>query len=204
MLREWLNGLTAAGYLEYRPLDKTYILPNDHAEVLADEESSPMFRGGVFRSLVPVYSAAPQVANTFQTGKPAIFPPEIDIAGERSFAPAYKYELVQKWIPLLPGIQEKLTAGASAVDVACGTGVASVVLAKAFPKSEFTGYDPAIRSIRRARDRARNEGVAPRARVVAADCSKLPRSRYDLVTIFNSMHHFDDPVRILKHCRDAL
>lgn len=53
MLREWLNGLTAAGYLEYRPLDKTYILPNDHAEVLADEESSPMFRGGLFQFLVP-------------------------------------------------------------------------------------------------------------------------------------------------------
>ena len=39
---------------------------------------------------------------------------------------------------------------------------------------------------------------------VPADSSKLPRSRYDLVTIFNSMHHFDDPVSILKHCREAL
>ena len=141
------RGHTAAGYLEYRPLDKTYILPNDHAEVLADEESSPMFRGGLFQFLVPVFSAAPQVANTFQTGKPALFPLDRHRWTERSFAPAYKYELVQKRIPLLPGIQEKLTAGASAVDVACGTGVASVVLAKAFPKSEFTGYDPAIRSI---------------------------------------------------------
>jgi methylase of polypeptide subunit release factors len=190
MLREWLNGMVAARYLEYRPADKTYLLPKDHAYVLADEESSPMFRGGLFQFLMAVYSAAPQVARMIQTGKPAEFPAEGALAGERSFAPSYRHELVQKWIPLLPGVQEKLSAGARALDFACGAGVASVVLAKAFPKSEFVGYDLYAPSIRRARERARKEGVSDRVQFVAADATKLPRERFDLITIFNSMHHF--------------
>jgi SAM-dependent methyltransferase len=140
----------------------------------------------------------------FETGKPAQFPAEGAIAGERSFAPGYRHELVQKWIPLLPGVEQKLTAGGRALDFACGAGLASIILAKAFPKSEFAGYDPYAPSIRRARERAKKEGVADRVQFFAADATKLPRGRYDLITIFNSMHHFNDPILILRHCREAL
>ena len=41
MLREWLNGMAAARYLEYRPSDKTYLLPTDHAYVLANRGIIP-------------------------------------------------------------------------------------------------------------------------------------------------------------------
>lgn len=196
MLREWLNGMVAARYLEYRPADKTYLLSNEQASVLADEEASPVFSAGLFQYLIPLLSVAPQHTRTFQTGKPTVLPPEMNIGGERSFAPAYKHQLVQKWIPMLPDVQEKLTAGTSALDFACGSGIVAVLLAKAFAKSEFAGFDPDVPSIRRARDRAKKEGVASRVQFVAADSSKLPRDRYDLITIFYSMHHFDDPVTI--------
>jgi hypothetical protein len=62
MLREWLNAMAAARYVEYRPGDKTYLFSKEHAYVLADEETSPMFQGGVFELLVPLASAAPKVA----------------------------------------------------------------------------------------------------------------------------------------------
>jgi ubiquinone/menaquinone biosynthesis C-methylase UbiE len=123
---------------------------------------------------------------------------------ERISAPRFKHDLVQKQIPLMPQVEAKLTNGGSAVDLACGSGLASIILAKAFPKSRFAGYDPYLPAIQTAREHARKEGVSDRVEFVAAGSSKLPRGRFDLVTIFASVHHFADPVSELSHCRQAL
>jgi ubiquinone/menaquinone biosynthesis C-methylase UbiE len=207
MLREWLNAMATARYVEYRPADKTYLLTKEHAQILADEESSPLFIGGMFQLLSPTVSATPKVANAFQTGKPVTmydFTADLYLGMERASPPNLKHQLVQNWTPLLPRVQEALISGGTAVDVGCGTGLASIVLAKAFPKSQFAGYDPFAPSIRRARELAKKEGIADRVQFVAADSSKLPPARFDLVTIFNSVHHFSDPVTTLRHCRQAL
>jgi ubiquinone/menaquinone biosynthesis C-methylase UbiE len=207
MLREWLNAMAAANYIAYRPSDKTYLLPKEHAPILADEETSPMFIGGMFQLLVPMVASAPKVAGAFQSGKPVTmydFSADLYQGMERASAPGFRHQLVQKWIPLLTGIEEVLRSGGNAVDVGCGTGLASIVLAKAFPKSRFVGYDPYAPSIRRAREHASKEGVADRVQFVIADSSKLQPAKFDLVTIFNSVHHFSEPVKLLTHCRKAL
>jgi SAM-dependent methyltransferase len=207
ILREWLNAMAAAGYVEYRPENKTYMLPNEHALVLANEETSPLFMGGMFQMFGGMIAATPKVAGTFQTGKPvpmSEFPEDVFVGIDRVSAPRYKHDLVQKWIPLIPQVQEKLATGGAAVDVGCGTGLASIMLAKAFPKSQFAGYDPYAPSIRKARERARKAGLADRVQFIAADNSKLPPQRFDLVTIFITVHHFNDPVKDLRYCREAL
>src|SRR5699024_5922948 len=107
-------------------------------------------------------------------------------------------------IPLLPDVRAKLLAGGSAVDIGCGTGLAAILLAKAFPKSQFAGYDPYAPSIREARDRAKKEGVSDRVHFFVADTSKLPQRHFDLVTIFRTVHHFSDPVSELRRCRASL
>lgn len=205
MLREWLNGLVAARYIEYHPANKTYLLTKEHTEVLANEESSPIC--GMFQLIGSLVSAAPKVAKAFQTGKPVAadeFTSDLYLGGHRATAPDFKHQLVQTWIPLMPRVQETLVAGGAAADVGCGTGLASIMLAKAFPKSRFAGYDPFRPSIQIARELARKEGVGDRVQFVAADASKLPHSQFDLVTIFGSVHHFSDPVTVLKECRQAL
>ena len=207
MLREWLNAMATAQYVVYRSADKTYALPPDHAPVLADEETSAIFMGGVFELLVPMIAAAGKVAVAFQTGKPVSmydFSPELYKGMERVSAPGFKHKLVQKWIPALSGVEAELRAGGAAVDVGCGTGLASITLAKAFPTARFFGYDPHEPSIRRARENARRAGVAGRVQFVVADSSKLPPGRFDLLTMFDSVHHFSDPVGLLTHCRKAL
>lgn len=207
LLREWLNAMAAANYIEYRPVDKTYRLPKEHAAVLADEEGSVLFMGGLFQMFGGMVTAAPKVASSFQTGKavPASeFPADIYAGIDRGGAPQFKHELVQQWIPLLPDVRAKLLAGGSAVDVGCGTGLAPILLAKAFPKSQFAGYDPYAPSIQKARDRAKKEGLSDRVHFFAADNSKLPQRRFDLVTIFRTVHHFSDPVSELRHCRASL
>jgi SAM-dependent methyltransferase len=207
MLREWLNAMATASYVEFRRADQTYVLSPDHASFLADEESSPLFLGGLFQLLIPLVSAAPKVARAFQTGKPVTmydFRADLCEGSERISAPGFKHELVQKWIPSLPRVQQALMTGGAAVDVGCGTGRASIVMAKAFPNSKFAGYDPHEPSIQRARMRAKKEGVSGRVRFVVGDASNLPPHRFDLVTLFGSAHHFSDPIRSLRHCRRAL
>src|SRR4051794_23913531 len=106
--------------IEYRPADKTYRLPQEHAVMLADEEGSVLFMGGVFQMIGGMVTAAPKVARSFQTGKsvPASeFPADLYDGMDRAGAPRFKHELVQQWIPLLPEVRAKLLAGGSAADV---------------------------------------------------------------------------------------
>ena len=205
LVREWLNSMATARYIEYRPTDKTYLLRKEHADVLANEDFSAM--SGMIQLVNAVVSAAPKVAQAFQTGKPVAwseYGPDVNTGGHRATLPDFKHELAQKWIPLMPHVQEILTTGGTSVDVGCGTGLASIMLAKAFPKSQFSGYDPFLPAIRRAREFAKKERVADRVHFVAADAARLPAGQFNLLTIFNSVHHFSNPVMVLRQCRQAL
>ncbi len=206
LLREWLNAMAFGGYIEYQPAGKKYYLPPEHAAVLADEES-PVFAGGSLEMVAPMVAAANQVVESLRTGKPIAIdsrPPELFEAMERTSAPAFKHRLAPEWIAAMPEVEKKLRDGGMAVDVGCGRGMASMVLARAFPKSRFFGYDPHKPSIQRARANARTAGLAGRVEFVASDSSRLPPGRFDLVTVFNSVHHFDDPVGLLGACRKSL
>ncbi|MGH2625436.1 MAG: SAM-dependent methyltransferase, partial [Anaerolineales bacterium] len=136
-LREWLGAMVAAQYVEYRPDAKTYFLPPEHAAVLADEESA-QFLGGLLEFLGAAAVVAPKVAAAFRTGKGVAYseyPPDIFEGIARSSAPGFKHQLAQKWIPAMPQVEARLREGGSALDVGCGHGLASLTLAKTFPKA---------------------------------------------------------------------
>jgi SAM-dependent methyltransferase len=207
MLREWLNAMVAADYIEYQPTARTYSLPEEHASVLANEETSAMFLGGLFEFVEALVAAAPALTSAMRTGKPlrmSDYPAQLSKAMERISAPRFKHDLVQNQIPLMPHVKARLMEGGSAVDVGCGPGLASIVLAKAFPRSTFAGYDPYLPAINMARAHALKEGVSDRVKFIEAGSAKLPRSAFDLVTIFGSVHHFAEPVKELRHCRESL
>jgi SAM-dependent methyltransferase len=68
--------------------------------------------------------------------------------------------LVDAYLPLAPGLAERLAAGARVADIGRGTGHAMVLLASAFPASTFVGYDLAEDTIARARSEAAGLGAA--------------------------------------------
>jgi len=49
--------------------------------------------------------------------------------------------IVQNWPPALEGVEAKLKSGAKVADVGCGVGFSTLLMAQAFPKSQFVGYD---------------------------------------------------------------
>jgi ubiquinone/menaquinone biosynthesis C-methylase UbiE len=108
------------------------------------------------------------------------------------------------WIPALDGVEAKLTAGAKVADVGCGCGASTILMAKAFPKSTFRGFDYHQGSIDIAKKRAKDAGVADRVTFEVATSTAYPGSDYDLVAYFDCLHDMEDPIAAAKHTRKTL
>ena len=123
---------------------------------------------------------------------------------ERFFRPGYAVHLVEAWIPALDDIQAQLEAGAEVADVGCGHGASTLIMAQAFPRSRFTGYDFHAPSIEHARAAADQSGLAERVHFELATAKSYPGSGYQLVTMFDCLHDMGDPVGAAAHVRQSL
>jgi len=205
-VREWLANQAAAGYLTYEPETCRYRLPAEHAAVLADETSAAFMAGG-FHSAVAVFQVLDRMESAFRTGEGVGWHEHdhrLFCGVERFFAPAYREHLVADWIPALEGVQKKLESGARIADVGCGHGLSTILLAKAFPRSTFFGFDCHEESIERARQSAGDAGVGDRTRFEVASADSFPGSGYDLVAMFDCLHDMGDPVGAARRARQCL
>jgi len=132
--------------------------------------------------------------------------PGVFIGIERFFRPGYEQHLVSSWIPALDGVAKKLERGATVADVGCGHGASTIILAEAYPRSRFVGFDNHEASIEAARRAAAEAGVADRAsfEVVSATEYPAPLTGYDLIAFFDCLHDLGDPVGAAKHAHEAL
>jgi SAM-dependent methyltransferase len=112
--------------------------------------------------------------------------------------------LLGGWLPALEGVEDTLRAGAMVADVACGHGLSTILMARAFPRSAFTGYDLHDESIATARRRARECGATRNVRFEVADATAIPTYAFDLVTTFGALHHMGDPAAAARRVRDAI
>jgi 2-polyprenyl-3-methyl-5-hydroxy-6-metoxy-1,4-benzoquinol methylase len=205
-VREWLSAQAAADYVSYDKASGRFYLSPEQAMVFANEES-PTFMAGGFEVLAAAYRDEPKVTEAFRTGK-GVGWHEHDAClfrgTERFFRPGYNANLVTSWIPALDGVEQKLVAGATVADVGCGHGASTILMAKAYPNSRFTGFDYHAPSIERARAGAEEAGVAERTRFEVASAKDFPGRDYDLVTIFDALHDMGDPVGASAHIRETL
>jgi 2-polyprenyl-3-methyl-5-hydroxy-6-metoxy-1,4-benzoquinol methylase len=204
--REWLRGQAAGGYLEYDAGTDRYTLPDEHALALAVEDS-PFYILGVYPMVASVFADADTLAERFRTGQGFGWhehDPRLFTATELFFRPGYAANLVPQWLPALEGVVEKLEAGVRVADVGCGHGVSTFLMAKAFPHSEFYGFDYHNKSIERARELAAEEGVADQCTFEVASAQDFPGRNYELVTHFDCLHDMGDPVSAARHARDVI
>ena len=204
-VREWLAAQAAAGYVTYDATSGRYTLPDEHAAALADEDSPACVLGG-FQGMTAAMRATAKVADAFRTGKGVGWhehDPELFVGTERFFRPGYNANLVDAWLPSLGGVKQKLESGATVADVGCGHGASTIIMAKAFPRSTFVGFDYHPASIESARERAARAGVADRVRFEVAAAKEYPGT-YDLVTFFDCLHDMGDPVGAARHVRASL
>ena len=205
-IREWLAGQAAAGYVQYRPEMGTYAMTVEQTMVLADD-TSPAFMAGGFEVFASMFRDEPKISEAFRSGRgvgwhehsPCLFR-----GTERFFRTGYAAHLVQEWLPALAGVREKLERGAKVADVGCGHGASTILMARAFPSSSFTGFDYHGASVERARAAAREAGVERSCRFEVADAKSYPGNDYDLVAFFDCLHDMGDPAGAAKHVRQSL
>src|SRR5262252_4356531 len=202
-VREWLNNQAAGGYVSYDAAGGRYTLPPEQALALADE-TSPAFLPGAFQLIAAAMRAEPRIAQAFRSGGGLDWgdhDPILYVGVERFFRSGYLGNLVSAWLPALDGVEAKLKRGARVVDVGCGHGASTILMARSYPTSQFLGVDSHAASIETARRRARDAGVADRVRFEVASAQDFAGNGYDLVTCFDCLHDMADPVGAARHIR---
>jgi 2-polyprenyl-3-methyl-5-hydroxy-6-metoxy-1,4-benzoquinol methylase len=206
LIREWLNAQAAGGYVVCDPAAGTYELPAEHAAVLADE-NSPVFLAGGFDVLGSMWESDRRLSEGFRSGKGLAWrdhDERLFDGTERFFRPGYRTYLTTAWLPALEGVVTKLEHGAKVADVGCGHGASTIIMAETYPKSEFHGFDYHDGSIKVAKVRAEEAGVAARIKFEVKEAHSFPGKKYDLVCFFDCLHDMGDPIGVAKHTRKAL
>src|SRR5580704_307742 len=182
-LREWLASQAAGGYITYDAATNQFSLSEEQAFTLANEDS-PAYLPGAFELALGSLQAVPRITDSFRTGAGMGWHEHADgvfHGCEKFFRPGYAANLVSSWIPALHDVKEKLESGARVADVGCGKGASTVLLAKAFPKSRFFGFDYHDKSIEAARASAQREGIADRVTFEMEKAKEYPGTGYDFV-----------------------
>lgn len=205
-LREWLASQAAGGYVTYDAGSDRFSLDNEQAFTLAMEDS-PAYLPGAFELALASLQAVPRITESFRTGAGMGWHEHADgvfHGCEKFFRPGYAANLVASWIPALTGVKEKLEAGGKVADVGCGKGPSTLLMAKAFPKSHFFGFDYHPQSIEAARENAGHEGLSDRVTFEVSKAKDFPGEGYDLVAFFDCLHDMGDPIGAARHVQQAL
>jgi len=205
-VREWLNAQAAGAFIDYDPDTGRYTLPAEQAIALTDE-SSPAYLPGFFQIALGSVLDSPRITEAARTGVGVGWHDhghDVFEGCERFFRPGYNANLISAWLPALDGVVGKLERGAKVADVGCGHGASTILMAQAFPRSNFTGSDYHEGSIETARQRAAEAGVSDRVRFETAAASSYSGEDYDLVTMFDCLHDMGDPAGAARHVRQSL
>ena len=205
-VREWLVNQAAGGYVEYDAASGRYSLSPEQAVALT-EEQSPFYVGGGFFVVKAMTQAVERIEDYFRNGGGMLWGehhPDLFIGTERFFRPGYNAHLVSTWIPSLEGVEEKLKAGAKVADVGCGHGASTIIMAKAYPNSEFWAFDNHEASIEYAKSVVQDSGVGDRVHFEVASAQTIPDKQFDLVTFFDCLHDMGDPVGATRRAAEVL
>jgi 2-polyprenyl-3-methyl-5-hydroxy-6-metoxy-1,4-benzoquinol methylase len=203
-LREWLRQQTSAGLLDYKD-GRFRLSPELHA-VLADDEHM-VYLGYIFDSIPHRIETIERLPEAFRTGIGLAWDDRGAMSmqfTEMLFRNWYRNVLINGALPRLDGVVERLAAGGRAADIGCGSGVAVLEMARAFPLSEFHGYELSKLQLERAAANRQAAGVTnAHFHDVAVD--PLPAdASFDLITCFDTLHDMTHPDQVAAAIRAAI
>jgi 2-polyprenyl-3-methyl-5-hydroxy-6-metoxy-1,4-benzoquinol methylase len=205
-VREWALGQAANGYVAFDPATDMFSLTPEQAMVFAVADS-PVYLAGAFDLAAEMVQGQSKVEAAFRSGAGVAW-------GESShclfcavgafFRPGYVNSIAQAWLPALDGMVPRLEAGAKVADVGCGVGFSTLLMAQAFPKSTFTGYDFHGPSVDKANAHALAHGLADRVRFETIAAKDIAERDFDLITMFDCLHDMGDPRGCAAHMKTLL
>ncbi len=205
-VREWALAQAAGGYLDYDAASDKFSMSPEQAMVFA-EPDSPVYMAGAFDLAAAMIEGEPKVEKAFREGGGVQWG---DSAGclfcsvGAFFRPTYVNSIVQQWLPQLEGVEAKLKAGARVADVGCGVGFSTLLMAEAFPNSEFTGYDFHSELIADARKHLSEHPGRKNVQFETAPAKDIAEQDFDLITMFDCLHDMGDPRGCASHMHGML
>jgi SAM-dependent methyltransferase len=205
-LRPWLANQASGGYVEYDAPSETWSMTPEQELALAVPDG-PAFFPGSMQLALGVLRDVPALEERFRSGAGFGWhehDPDLFEGTERFFRPGYIANLVSAWLPALDGVVARLERGATVLDVGCGLGASTILMAEAYPASTFRGLDYHEASITAASRKAEEAGLSDRVHFDVADAADLPPGSVDLITMFDCLHDMGDPESAARAARSAL
>lgn len=204
-VREWLHGQASAGLVRHAGGGR-FELTAEQAAVLADE-ANPAFVAGGFALLFPLLGRWERLRESFRTGRGVPYDAlgaEHAVGEARFSGPWMRANLVPVIVDGLDGVQPKLVAGGKVADIGCGSGAALLEMAKAYPNSEFHGYDSSGLALRFAEERRAQSGLANVTFHRAAAETLGLAAAFDFILTWDCLHDMTDPAGTMRAIRAAI
>lgn len=204
-VREWLGAMVLGEVVDYDPSKRTYALPKAHAASLTRAAGADNV-ATIAQYVALLGSVEDGIVDCFRNGGglPYSAFPRFNAVQSEDSGQVLDATLVQKTLPTYPDLEQRLREGIDVADVGCGRGHAINLMARAFPKSRFVGYDLSPEAIATARAEAEAWGLR-NATFEVADLAGLDVfGRFDLVFAFDAIHDQVKPRRVLKNVARAL
>src|SRR3954454_24376022 len=204
-VREWLGAMATGRIVELDPVTGMYHLPSEHAGIVtraAGVDNLASFAQNV--AMLGLVES--DIVKRFREGGGvpyARFPDFQHVMAEGSGA-VHDAALIDGILPLVDGLVDRLQAGIAVADVGCGSGHAINLMAEAFPKSPFVGYDFSEGGIAAGTAEAAAKGLSNATFEVRDAATLAGPPRFDLVTVFDAIHDQAQPRRVLKGIADCL
>ena len=205
-VREWALAQAANGYVDFDPAADSFSL-NPEQQMVFVNRDSPVYLAGAFEVIPAMIEAEPKVEQCFRHGTGVRWGDDsgcLFCATGAFFRPGYVNNIVQAWIPALDGVEDRLKAGAKVADVGCGVGFSTLLMAEAYPDSEFVGFDFHEPSVEAARRHAAEHGLGDRIRFELSPAKAIAETGFDLITMFDCLHDMGDPRGCAKHMHEML
>ena len=199
------RSMTTGRIVEHDGAAGSYWLPADHAAWLTRAAGMRNLATGMqYIGLMALVED--QIVDCFRRGGGvpySAFPRFQAIMAEDSGA-VHDATLIDMTLPLVPGLIDRLRQGIDVADVGCGSGHAANLMAEAFPRSRFAGFDFSDAGVAAARLEAERKGLA-NARFEKRDAARLGEiGQFDFITTFDAVHDQARPDLVLAGIADAL
>ncbi|MHC1743707.1 MAG: class I SAM-dependent methyltransferase [Syntrophobacteraceae bacterium] len=207
-VREWLGIVTGAGIVTLVEEDgeNLFQLPTEHGDLLTRRAGSSNL--GVYTQEIPLLTAIAldPVIQGFYTGEGVGYEcyPRFQAFMSSLAEAKHQQVLIDRFLPSFENgrIVGLLRKGIRVCDLGCGEGVATILMAEAYPESRFTGLDISKEALDRAAASAREKGLG-NIRFLEADAARLDDHKdlseaFEYVTAFDSIHDQTHPLEALK------